>query len=366
MGQRSLYHKSKFGTIAVTHALRYAYMIQSRWFDYPFTLKVVTMGKRQTAASPHNVPIDIRNAQVYDQPPAPDQLIVASDQAGWSNVLVRSFHCPNVTNEWSVPAYTDDLLIMQLQGIVQIQGRNVNPFKQRSSSAGDIYLVPHTVPTEWQVAGSYDILHLALAPAYLSTVALHAFDIDPSKVELIERVTFHDPLILQIGLAFQAELLSSGLAGRLYVESLTNTLAIHLLREHAVFPQRTSASTGKLDATRLRQVVDYIDTYLADDLTLAEIAAVVHLSPYHFARMFKKSVGQSVHQYVIAQRIRTARRLIEISTLSLTEIAARVGFADQSHMTRHFRRVYGIPPTAFAVERKNIQPDRTNLQDLPT
>lgn len=324
------------------------------------------MDEHQAVASSHTAPIDIRNAPVYEQPPAPDQLVAASDQAGWSDVLVRSFHCPGVTNEWTVPAYSDDLLIMQLAGAVQIQGCNVHPFTQRRSYAGDIYLVPHTVPTQWRVAGSYDILHLALAPAYLTMVALQAFDIDPAKVELIERVTIRDPLILQIGLAFHTELLSSGLAGHLYVESLTNTLAIHLLRQHAVFPQHTSASIGKLDATRLRQVVDYIDAYLAHDLSLPTIAAVANLSPYHFSRMFKHTMGQSLHQYVIAQRIRTAQRLIETSALSLAQIAARVGFADQSHLTRHFKRVYGVPPATFAAQRKNIQEVRTNLQDLPS
>jgi AraC family transcriptional regulator len=324
------------------------------------------MGDHHATGSRDDGPIDIRTAPVYDQPPALDQLVAASDQAGWPDVLVRSFHCPGVSNEWTVPAYSDDLLILQLAGAVQIQGSNVHPFPQRRSYAGDIYLVPHTVLTAWRVAGSYDILHLSLAPAYLTTVALHAFDIDPAKVELIERVTVRDPLLLQIGLAFQAELLSRGLAGRLYVESLTTTLALHLLRQHAVFPQQTSASLGKLDAMRLRRIVDYIDAYLAHDLSLPAIAAVANLSPYHFARLFKHTMGQSLHQYVIAQRLRTARRLIETSALSLAEIAAQVGFADQSHLTRHFKRVYGVPPATFVAQRKNIPGVRTNLQDLPS
>ncbi len=159
---------------------------------------------------------------------------------------------------------------------------------------------------------------------------MQAFDIDPANVELIERVTIRDPLMLHIGLAFHTELLSGGIADRLYVESLTNTLAIHLLRQHAVFPQHTSASIGKLDATRLRRVVDYIDAALAHNLSLPAIAAVANLSPYHFSGMFKHTMDRSLHQYVIAQRIRAAQRLIETGGLSFAEIAVSVGFADQS------------------------------------
>jgi len=73
---------------------------------------------------------------------------------------------------------------------------------------------------------------------------------------------------------------------------------------------------------------------------------VAHLSTYHLTRVFKKSTGVSPHQYVVQVRVNSARSLLTAGAgnRSLAEIAAAVGFADQSHLTRHFKRVLGVTP----------------------
>ena len=71
------------------------------------------------------------------------------------------------------------------------------------------------------------------------------------------------------------------------------------------------------------------------------------MSPYHFMRLFKKSTGKSPHQYVIEARVRKAKDLLATGKLSVCEAAYRVGFVDQSHLTRHFKRIFGLPPKAL-------------------
>jgi AraC family transcriptional regulator len=101
-----------------------------------------------------------------------------------------------------------------------------------------------------------------------------------------------------------AELRAGGPGGRLLAESLTNVLAVHLLRHF-------SSSSGSADPNRggvlakykLRAVLDYIHEHLDAELSLDHLAAVAHVSPYHFARMFKNSTGLPPHQFVIARRI---------------------------------------------------------------
>ena len=108
------------------------------------------------------------------------------------------------------------------------------------------------------------------------------------------------------------------------------------------------AATG-----RLRAVVEYIEEHLAAGLTLGQMAAVARLSPYYFARQFKRATGLTPHQYVILRRVERAKQLLPAGTgLSLAEVAARAGFSDQSQFSHHFKRVVGVTPGQFRMSAR--------------
>jgi AraC family transcriptional regulator len=98
---------------------------------------------------------------------------------------------------------------------------------------------------------------------------------------------------------------------------------------------------------RLRAVVEYIEEHLDASPTLEQLAAVACLSPYHFARQFKKATGLPPHQYVILRRVERARQLLRDGDLSLAEVAACTGFSDQSQFSHHFKRIVGVTPGQF-------------------
>jgi AraC family transcriptional regulator len=103
-----------------------------------------------------------------------------------------------------------------------------------------------------------------------------------------------------------------------------------------------------LSKHKLRAVIEYIHEHLDADLSLDHLAAVAHVSPYHFARLFKNSTGLPPHQYVIACRIERAKELLrQRDRLPIAEVATEVGFAHQSHFTRHFKRLVGVTPRRF-------------------
>ena len=88
--------------------------------------------------------------------------------------------------------------------------------------------------------------------------------------------------------------------------------------------------------------------------TLEQMAAVVHLSPYHFARQFKATTGLPPYQYVIARRVERAQHLLRADDeLSLVEVALRVGFSDQSKFSFHFKRLIGITPRQFRLHQES-------------
>jgi AraC family transcriptional regulator len=95
----------------------------------------------------------------------------------------------------------------------------------------------------------------------------------------------------------------------------------------------------------LRTTVDFINSHLASDLSLADIAAVAGMSASHFKTLFKRSTGLPAHQYVMRQRVERAIGLISRGRLRLSAAALQAGFADQSHMARCMRRIMGVTPT---------------------
>jgi len=115
---------------------------------------------------------------------------------------------------------------------------------------------------------------------------------------------------------------------------------------------------GELPAYRLRRVAQYIQDNLQRELRLADLSAVVHMSPYHFARLFKRSTGVPPHQFLLRHRIDEARALLEAQRVPIAEIARSVGFRTPSHFTTTFRRVTGVTPSAYRSSgaQSNVRP----------
>ena len=107
------------------------------------------------------------------------------------------------------------------------------------------------------------------------------------------------------------------------------------------------AELGTLPLSRLRRVTEHISAHLDQDLTLAQLGAVVYMSPYHFARLFQRSTGVPPHQFVVRTRIDRAVTLLASRELSIARISRAVGFRTASHFSTVFRRVTGVTPRAY-------------------
>jgi AraC family transcriptional regulator len=132
----------------------------------------------------------------------------------------------------------------------------------------------------------------------------------------------------------------------------------------ATIANRTGA---ELPASRVRRVTAYIDENLQRPLPLAELGAVVHMSPYHFARLFKRSTGMPPHRFVLHRRMQQARTLLAAGKMSIGEVARAVGFRTAGHFTTVFRRASGVTPTVYragqeAVPNRNVICDESARQ----
>jgi AraC family transcriptional regulator len=108
---------------------------------------------------------------------------------------------------------------------------------------------------------------------------------------------------------------------------------------------------GGLPARKQKLVLDYIEQHLAEEVSLPELARVVRLSPYHFARAFRTSFGMPPHRYHMARRMNCAEELLLGSKLPITQIGVRIGFRETSSFTRAYRKYAGITPSEFRRQR---------------
>jgi AraC family transcriptional regulator len=178
-------------------------------------------------------------------------------------------------------------------------------------------------------------------------------DRDPTHLTLYGRPNFQDPLLVQIGLALQRELEQPTATSKLYAQTATQMLVVHLLRYYTTPGQQIKESVPGLTSRQVNLVTDFVRANIDQDLSLSMLAQQIGLSPYHFARQFHRATGQSPHQYVLSQRIEQARQLLREADLPLSQIALVSGFTDQSHLTQTFKRSLGYTPAMYREEQRN-------------
>jgi AraC family transcriptional regulator len=204
-------------------------------------------------------------------------------------------------------------------------------------------IIPAGTPSRWEMKESDTVLLLGLTQALIRNVA-EAAGLDPRHVKIVNRFQTRDTKIEHIGWALKEEMETGYPNGRLYIESLAQALAVHLLNRHSSHSREMTSSNGGISGRRLKQVLSYIEDNLGQDLSLQSIAGVSGLSASYFKTAFRTSVGHPVHQYVIQRRVERARSLLAAGELPISQIALETGFAHQSHLAYHMRRVLGVTP----------------------
>jgi AraC family transcriptional regulator len=212
---------------------------------------------------------------------------------------------------------------------------------------GSICVLPSGLTHKASLGGPSEHVALYVEPSLLNRAAAESKL--PGGFELLERYTREDAVISSIGMALLGELDSDGPSGRLYAESLTNLLAMHLLRHYTSANNRPQLSNGGLSGQKLRRVMNFIAENFANDIKLGELAHAAGMSNFHFAREFKRTTGTTPHQYLIRFRIDRAKSLLGNKNLSLAEVGLLSGFSHQSHFTRLFRKITGATPHAYRV-----------------
>jgi AraC family transcriptional regulator len=170
------------------------------------------------------------------------------------------------------------------------------------------------------------------------------------RVELIQRACVEDQILQNLMSAMAADLIAGCPTGRIFGESLATAIGAYVAGKYSIAAARFTEYRHGLSKQRLRNAIDYIQSNLDTNLGVAEIARVAFMSPYYFGKLFKRSTGQTLHQYVLEQRIRKAQILLTKTDLALIHIASAIGMANQSHFTSVFKSRLGITPRLYRTQ----------------
>ena len=276
--------------------------------------------------------------QICDRSP-----ILTSLHAGWNGIFLGHFRTPAYeTPEVCSPFWHGLLIFPKIEAPIQARRTLDGRIHHEQVVEGDIVITPAQVAHRSCWNAEHDFIVIAIA----SDVFARAVDesAGPSNIELLPHFATSDGLVLQIGLALKGVLENNPQGSRLYAETMANALAVHLLQHYSARQPILRDYNGGLSRHQLRQVIDYINGHLDRDLGLAELAKIVQMSPHYFTRLFKQSTGLTPHQYVIRHRVERARALLLNGELTIAEVAYTVGFANQSHLNRHLKRLLGVTP----------------------
>jgi len=164
-----------------------------------------------------------------------------------------------------------------------------------------------------------------------------------------------DPFLYNISQTLRSGLRLGCTPPQPYLESVGDVVCEHL--EHFYPVRERRRERRGLEPGKLSRVLALIDERLDISLGVEDLAAAAHLSPFHFGRMFCRSMGISPHAFITQRRIECAKNLLATSDISLAEIAKQVGYRNQAHFTRVFHQVSGTTPRRFRVANRRQAAD---------
>lgn len=277
----------------------------------------------------------------------PDLPVVTTRDRGWAGVTLDVHDSPTLYSG-TVQARDHHVVGYCRSGWGRLIQRRAGKTHDGVVSAGMSILLPADTDSAWD-GGLASTARLRVPTALLDQASEETGMAMTGRFELLNIFQTRDRIIEMLAKVLMGELdRPPHPAQALIAESASCALAAHLVREYNAYVSAPPPMLPSFDQRTLMRIEHYIDDHIGHSISLAQLAAVANVSRFHFARVFKRSTGQTAMAYVEGSRIRKAQELIRRAELPLSEIALVLGFADQSHFTRRFRRQVGYTPAAYA------------------
>jgi AraC family transcriptional regulator len=266
--------------------------------------------------------------------------LVAGSAPGESGVLIR---CLRFRGGLHLKGNPHKHLVCFQLGHARFDCRIGGRALQHQPRAGSLAICPAGCDCAADADDSIDAILIAIDPCRLSLAAAEGSALD---ARVMERLSGHDQALLSLARTMVRESAGAYRSGCHFWNELAASFINAVLVRHTSGPDVTTRGMlGKDVLVRLRE---YVLDHLCEPIEVAALAKIAGRSPFHFSRVFTRSVGITPHRYVIHLRLQRAVELARRGRVNLAEIAVRTGFADQSHLWRWMRRVHGVSLTQLA------------------
>ena len=216
--------------------------------------------------------------------------------------------------------------------------------------AGKFHLIPADKPIHVAWRGTQQVLTVAMTRPFIERTVGEAFGgVIP---DIRARAALRDPAIEELAACLRRDMKTTALFSGLRLDFLGASMALHLFEAYGDGAKLSPATKGGLGMSRQRRVTDYIEAHLSGEIRLAALAREAGLSPHHFGKAFKASLGKPPSQYLAERRITKAKELLLGTDRSITEVAYDLGFASHSHFTGVFRRITATTPSQYRQDRR--------------
>ncbi|MFI5563309.1 helix-turn-helix domain-containing protein [Amycolatopsis japonica] len=262
------------------------------------------------------------------------------EDSGWESLLVQRFEHVPVAEDIRLPAVADLHLVLPLSGRAVMETRGEGRWNRHEWGRLELAVPGRPLRRRYRGDEAMRSLQVHIPGTTVESVAARlggrAVDHEAMAASVAGGDPLLDELVRAVGNAREDD--------DLYAESAAAFLTVHLLTRHARKPGPPSA--GRED-DRVRAAVAMMRDRLADPLSVAEIAGEVHLSVYHFIRVFKEKTGETPHRFLARLRIEEARRLLRGTDLPIAAIAGRCGFATPGALSAAFLKRTGSRPSEY-------------------
>ncbi|MGB5621386.1 MAG: AraC family transcriptional regulator [Gammaproteobacteria bacterium] len=224
----------------------------------------------------------------------------------------------------------------------------------QSCPQGHITFVPSGFPLAWDWSYASESVHLTMLPSFLADVGAEFEKRDGECPPLTPHFRIFDHSLNSLLRQLRGETSRDGLGKDLVTSSLLHLIAarIYRLSKASLGNTHVVRDRGGFSASDCRRSIEILNDRLDENIALSDLAAEFNLSPFHFARVFKRVTGFPPHEYQLQLRIARARELLcRQPRMSIADIACELGFADESHFRRHFRRIVGTTPSQFRTQQ---------------
>ena len=274
------------------------------------------------------------------------EISASSMTLGWQGIFANHFKVnPEPAKE---RVMLGDSFVMHIKGSAAHLRRRWNGrWESGYSTPQSLCMMPGKATVEYGFSNSSVNIMYGVFPSVMTNIISEIGKGDPEYHQIRERFIFRDPLVEQIGWTLIRLLHEADDAARLYAESLGVTLAHHMLRFYSLTNPHITHKQPAISHPQIRNVLGYMEAHFTQPIALADLAQSAGLSVAHFSRLFRQATGYSPHQYLVRLRCEHAYKLLMMGKMSITEVAQAVGFYDHSHFVRHFKRIYGVLPTAL-------------------